>query len=380
MEGNMNKELRELLASINEKKETARKLVAENKLDEARTLKNEIEQMQDKFDLMKDLYEDKKQNFEDNLEKGNAKKMKHDDTNKQNSTKDFANAARRLFKMTNQMSEGVATSGGYTVPEDVQTKIEHLREAKGSLQDLVTTVPVKTNKGSRTYRKRKKQTGFTKVGEGGKIGKKDTPEFDRISYEIDKYAGFFPITNELLEDSDQNIVDELTQWIADESRVTRNSLIYDVLKTKTERVAITDEGVIKKIINVKLNPAFKKTACVLTNQDGFDWLDQLKDANGRGLLEESLSSSTGYKIKGLEIHTYSNEDLENVDGKAPFIVGDLKEAIRFFDRKKTTIKGSDVAMNAFEEDLTLFRVIEREDVVMRDEEAFVFGEITIETE
>ena len=171
MEGNMNKELRELLASINEKKETARKLVAENKLDEARTLKNEIEQMQDKFDLMKDLYEDEKQNFEDNLEKGNAKKMKHDDTNKRNSTKDFANAARRLFKMTNQMSEGVATSGGYTVPDDVQTKIEHLREAKGSLQGLVTTVPVKTNKGSRTYRKRKKQTGFTKVGEGGKMGK-----------------------------------------------------------------------------------------------------------------------------------------------------------------------------------------------------------------
>lgn len=35
-------------------------------------------------------------------------------------------------------------------------------------------------------------------------------------------------------------------------------------------------------------------------------------------------------------------------------------------------------MDAFEEDLTLFRAIEREDVKVRDEGAFVFGEITIE--
>ena len=35
-------------------------------------------------------------------------------------------------------------------------------------------------------------------------------------------------------------------------------------------------------------------------------------------------------------------------------------------------------MNAFEEDLTLYRAIEREDCQMKDKKAFVYGEITLE--
>ena len=35
-------------------------------------------------------------------------------------------------------------------------------------------------------------------------------------------------------------------------------------------------------------------------------------------------------------------------------------------------------LNAFEEDLTLYRAIEREDCQMKDEKAFVYGEITLE--
>ena len=45
------------------------------------------------------------------------------------------------------------------------------------------------------------------------------------------------------------------------------------------------------------------------------------------------------------------------------------------------IKTSDVAaigtLNAFEEDLNVFRAIEREDVTVKDEAAFVNGYITV---
>ena len=64
------------------------------------------------------------------------------------------------------------------------------------------------------------------------------------------------------------------------------------------------------------------------------------------------------------------------------IAGDLKEAVKFFDRKLTTITTSNIAvageLNAFEEDLTLFRAIEREDCVAKDMAAIVNGEVTIE--
>ena len=68
--------------------------------------------------------------------------------------------------------------------------------------------------------------------------------------------------------------------------------------------------------------------------------------------------------------------------KIPLIIGDLKEGIKFFDRKHLTIISSNFAMagelNAFEEDLTLFRAIEREDCRVKDEQAFVNGELTID--
>lgn len=382
----MNQELRDLLDQINNKKQEAIQLVQNNELDKAKAMKNEIKDLQDKFDTLKDLYDNDLSRFQDNLKGGKAKNISQKDDEEDgpnDSAKGFANAARRLFRVNNQMNEGTPADGGYLVPEDIETKINHLRTAKGALQNLVTVTPVKTKSGARTYKTRQNQTGFSEVSEGAAIGKKTTPKFSRLTYDVKKYAGYFPVTNELLADSDQNITNELIQWIGDESRITRNKLILNVLDTK-QKTAIdgTNDGLdaIKKIINVTLDPAFRNSAILVTNQDGFNWLDTLKDGVGRYLLEESLASPTGYRFKGLDVYMYSNKDLPNdtTSGtKAPIIIGDLKEAIQFFDRQKTTIKASDVAMNAFENDLTLFRAIEREDVKMRDAEAFVYGQVTL---
>ena len=121
--------------------------------------------------------------------------------------------------------------------------------AEKSLIDLVDVENVSTNKGSRTYKKRSQQTGFTKVGEGGKIPGGTTPQFERMDYEIEKYAGYFPTTNELLADSDANITGVLVSWIGDESRVTRNKLILNVInqKEKTDLAGIDD---IKKALTL----------------------------------------------------------------------------------------------------------------------------------
>ena len=76
-----------------------------------------------------------------------------------------------------------------------------------------------------------------------------------------------------------------------------------------------------------------------------------------------------------------NSDMPSTGNKAPFIIGDLKEGIVFWDRQLMSIKMSDIAsigdLNAFEEDLTLFRAIEREVVTKKDEQAFVNGYIDI---
>lgn len=381
----MNKELLELLDSINEKKAEVKKLVKENKLDEARKAKDELKEMQEKFDLLKDLDDGK---TDEAKGKAGAKEMKP--ANKKDAVKEFADAARRGFNVENSMNEGTPADGGYTVPEDIQTKINERRSAKASLIDLVDVESVTTNKGSRTYKKRSQQTGFQKVGEGGKIGAKATPQFERMDYAISKYAGYFPVTSELLEDSDATITSTLTEWIGDESRVTRNNIIRTTINKKA-KTALTSLDDIKKVLNVTLGAAFKATSRVVTNDDGLQYLDTLKDNDGKYLLQPNPANPMQLRLCAgatiVPVTVIPNDDLPSdvstaKKRKIPMIIGDLKEGIKFFDRKSLTITASNLAaageLNAFEEDMTLFRAIEREDCQVKDDMAFVNGELTID--
>lgn len=376
----MNKELLELLNAIEEQKKMVQKYAAEDKLEDAKNAKEELKKLQDKFDILKDIEESKIENH------GGEPARKP--AGAEDSIKEFANAARNRFY--NTMKEGAGTEGGYTVPEDIMTRIHEYRTAKASLIDLVDVEEVTTNKGSRTYKKRSQQSGFTKVGEGGKVQGGKTPQFERIEYEIAKYAGYFPVTNELLEDSDQAIASTLIAWIGDESRVTRNKLILDTVKTNAA-VALAGLDDIKKALNVTLGQAFKATSKIITNDDGLQYLDTLKDADGRYMLQPNPTEPAKAQLCAgatiVPVFVVPNEDMPSDTStakkrKIPMLIGDLKEAVKFFDRNQLTIKTSDIAvigeLNAFEEDLTLFRAIEREDVKPKDLAAVVNGEITID--
>lgn len=123
------------------------------------------------------------------------------------------------------MSEGSNANGGYTVPVDIVTRAYELRDAKENLLQYVRYSAVTTLSGERTFKKRSNQTGFSLVAERGVIGTKDTPQYDRLPYTIKKYAGIYEVTDELLEDSDENIVSDLVEWAGNELRVTVNKII-----------------------------------------------------------------------------------------------------------------------------------------------------------
>ncbi len=372
----MNKELLELLDRINEQKALVAKLAGEEKLEEAKAAKGELKAMQEKFDLLKDVLDPEGNGIVEPPKGTQPVKNEPEDA-----VKAFADAARHGFR-NQTMVEGTPEKGGYTVPEDIQTKINEYRDAKASLIQFVDVENVTTPSGARTFKKRKQQTGFSKVAEGGKIGGKDTPEFERITYEIEKYAGYFPVTNELLADSDANITSVLTHWIADESRVTRNKLILEVLDAKA-KTPISGLDDIKKELNVTLGQAFKPTSRIITNDDGLQWLDTLKDADGKYLLQPNPVDPMQMRLAAgattVPVTVVPNVDLPTTEGGVPLIIGDVKEAVKFFDRDQMSILSSNIAaigdLNAYEMDMTLFRAIEREDCVMKDESAFVYGQI-----
>lgn len=384
----MNKKMREILTKIQEKTAQAKAFMdGENKdVEKANALMDEVDSLQKEYDLEKRIYETEKASGAENATAPVEDTAKETEkaTEEVDALTKFGQDAKAGFKLNKSMNEGSNADGGYTVPEDIVTRIEQYRESKASLLNLVTVVPVSTNKGQRTFKKRAQQTGFTKVGEGAKIGAKATPQFERVSYEIDKYAGYFPVTNEVLDDSDANLANVLIEWIGDESRVTANKLILEQVATKGA-VDLVDMDGIKKAVNVTLGQAFKGAIKIITNDDGLQYLDTLKDGTDRYLLApmpgDVMAMTLQVGAQRVPVEVIPNSDMPTTGGKIPFIIGDLKEGIVYWDRKQMNIKISDVAvvgeLNAYEEDLTLYRAIEREDVTVRDNEAFVNGYIPV---
>ncbi|EJR08769.1 HK97 family phage major capsid protein [Bacillus cereus MSX-A1] len=278
------------------------------------------------------------------------------------------------------LSENSGKDGGYIVPEDITTTINQLKQTVDNLEQYVNVQPVSTNKGARTLEKRAASTPFAPLSEYGKPNAMQeiaSPEFDRLSYAIEDYAGFLPVPNDLLDDTDQALEEYLRQWIAKKSIATRNYLILQELN-KLTKVDFKDYKGIKTALNVTLDPAFAAGANIFTNQDGFNYLDQLEDKNGRPLLQPDPTNPTRSLLSGKLVITLSNKTIAtDKDGKAPFIVGNLKEAIILWDRKQLSIDMTTEGGNAWRTNTSEFRAIEREDVTPWDTEAVVYGQIIV---
>lgn len=361
-------------------------LLKSKKVKEAKDKLQEIKELKDKILIQEELEEEEEENIKNKFNKSKKNNTKGTENKKREA---FAKYVRRekltneeesllLSEVKNQMKEGTKLDGGALVPFDEDTSIITLREADDALQNLVTTIPVNTLSGKKTVRKRRSGgSSFKKVGEGQPIGKGKNPQFVELDYNCDKYAAIYDITNELIDDSTENVISELNQWIGHDSRENRNNLILAQLATKEEKVPVTGYDDIKDIINTKLNTANAKYASIITNQDGYNFLDKIKDETGNYILQPVVGESDKYVVKGKKLYVYDNTILPTNENKVPIIIGDMKMSVVFFDRRKVAIKITDEGGDAFDNDLTLMRAIERQDVQTLDEEAYVYGEIDI---
>lgn len=279
------------------------------------------------------------------------------------------------------MVEGTAADGGMIVPEDVQTKINELKRALNPLDALINVVPVQRLTGSRVLEKFATMTAFVNVEEMAQIGETDHPQFDQITYTIKRYAGILPMSKELLADTDQNLLSYVEDWLAKKDVVTRNSLIIPILRSLAAK-PITDLDGIKDILNKDLDPAISILATVVTNQDGFAYLDKLKDTEGRYLLQQNPINPTQKMLFSHPVTVISNTYLpsDTTSGTvAPLIIGSLKDAVVLFDRQAMTVEGTAIGGNSFIRDSYDLKCISRLDVKGFDGAAAVYGQLKVAT-
>lgn len=396
----MNKGLRELLNQINNKKAEAKRLANENKIEEAKAAKEELVNLQAKFDVLFDLEDEAEEQIKDDVNNDNVTIL----GGAVNKTKEVANAfvnaiKARLTKtqvaekdmqiLKNSMKEGTEADGGLTVPQDIQTSIKELRRSQDALENLVNVETVTTLSGTRVIEKAADQTPFDNVEEEAEFEEVSTPQFAKVSYKVKKKGGILKVTRELLQDTAENILGYLRRWIAKKSKATRNALIVNKINeiTTSKEVAIKDLDGLKDIFNVNLDPAIVVTSGVLTNQNGFNWLDKLKDSDGKYVLQPNPTNLTQKLLFGIyPVTVVSNKVLkskgvgsvgEETAWKHPFICGDLKEAITIFDRENMTIEISTEAGDLWSKDQTGIKVRERLDIQTVDAEAIVKAEVEV---
>lgn len=453
----MNEELRKLLKQINDKKNAVVSLVKDGKLEQAKAAKEELKALQEKFDLLFDLEEEAKEGIEDKLDQGTARRVGGEKADKKNLVKSFVNIIKAGFLHVEPDEEDVkvyrdaltsdATPNeegqkgiGVTIPEDIRTDIIELRRSSDNLEQYVNVEGVTTKTGMRNIEVDAESTPFDNVEEAADFPEMDEPVFEQIEYKVKKKGGILKMTAELLEDTAANIMAYINKWIAKKTKATRNAMILKVLNTMTagKEVAVSNLDSLKDIFNELLDPAVAASSIVITNQSGFNYLDKLKDSDGRYILQKDPTLQTKgkllfgeYPIVKLSKRTMKSVGIYNptfavanskltIDGKAtdvaatnasdvqeytvnasgcyvvkvggnshtttvkakitgykhPVFCGDLKEAITLFDRNVLTIDINDKGTGMWEKDMTGIKVRDRFDVQPVDKGAVIKGEIT----
>ena len=159
--------------------------------------------------------------------------------------------------------------------------------------------------------------------------------------------------------------------------------------TEVKRLQAENDSLLQ--VNAQTTADFNEMIQLMNDvEEGFrqikeaeNYLVTQKDANGRHLLTpnpaepKQLQLCVGPHV--LPVKTYDNDVMPSTGTKIPMILGDLMEGIAYWDRRQFSIKVSDVAtvgeLNAFEQDLTIWRGSLRDDCTAWDDEAWVNGYI-----
>ena len=271
--------------------------------------------------------------------------------------------------------------GGFLVPEDIDNSIRELRRELNPLAPLFNEESVTTLSGWRVM-DTAPTSAMPSIDEMGTVANNsDQPAFSKVTYTLGKYGLRIPISNELLNDEAAGLMAYLSRWFAKKLVLTENSLLITALKTLTASAlvtgSITPDSAIKTILNKTLDPAISLSAVILTNQSGFDALDQLVDEMGRGLLQPDPTNATLYKMFGRRVVAVSDAQLPNTSSKPEFFIGDFKEFATLFRRDGFEVASTDIGGNAWATDSTEVRGIARLAVSKFDTSAAVRRQLTL---
>lgn len=265
--------------------------------------------------------------------------------------------------------------GGFLVPEDIEHAIRERRRTLSPLSEIFTVETTSANSGWRVMDKAptKGMTALTSEIPTGGVPTDDQPEFAKVPFSLTTYGLIIPVSNELANDEVANLFGYLSNWFAKKHIITENGLLKATLEklTATALNAADPVAALKSVLNCALDPDISQNAVILTNQDGFDLLDQQKDSTGRPMLQPDPTSPTNMLFKGRRVKMVTNSLLHSTGDAAPLYAGDFTQYATLFMRQHLELASTDIGGNAFRNNSIEVRGISRMGVSMFDTEAAV---------
>ena len=367
-------ELEETIEELNK-----RSVVELEKLDRAETdeevsavektvddLQKEIEEKEaEKAQLEKEIDELEKQ-----IEEQNRKAPTYPSKEKRGGQKLEQRDAIAKYIRTGQTRDIVGlktTDSGSAalIPTEV-LKPHFVNKTRNPLLDLVERVKVNSRSGK--YPVIKKTDGVMvstdELKSNPELGK---PAISEIDYSIKTYRGYVPVSQEMIDDADYDIMSIVEDEVFNQGENTELSLVAAVLKEATQADAAGFDG-IKDIYNKKLKSIYK--ASIVVTKSMFAALDKVKDKDGRYMLQTDVASPTGYSFGGKTIYKVDDTVFGN-EGDMKFFIGDVTEFVKEFDRAQVSVKW--VNNEIYGQLLGLFI---RLDIKKVDDEAGFFGTYT----
>lgn len=260
-------------------------------------------------------------------EKGEERSMK-EIKDLTNGVQDFEGYIRSQGTETRGLD---TTNGSVLVPVEVSTSVLELKDGLVDLSAYVTKEAVGTGQGKFPVAKRVKAILATKA-ELAEIAEIDEPLFNEVDYKVETRIGQIAFSNELIEDAEIDVVAYAQRQMQRMVKNTNNANIMTVLNSFA-KVNATNSDELKRVVNVDLDPELDLK--IVLNQDAYQAIDTLKDAQGRYLLQDSIAVSSGKTLFGKEVIVVSNAVAPTPKDTTGFIfIGDLKEAVFMAQRNE----------------------------------------------
>lgn len=334
-------ELEEAIEELNNRSAIeAEKLDRAETEEEVSTVEKSLEELQKELEekqAEKAKLEEEIEDLQKQVDEQNRKAPTFKDVEQRGGKKLEQRDAIAKFIRTGQTRgiEGLKTTDSGSaalIPTEV-LKPHFLEKTRNPLLDLVQRVKVNSGSGKYPVIKKtdNKMASTDELKANPELGK---PSISEIDYSIKTYRGYIPVSQEMIDDADYDIMSIVEDEVFNQGENTELSLVATILKSATQADAAGFDG-IKDIYNKKLKSIYK--ASIVVTQSMFAALDKVKDKNGRYMLQTDVASPTGYSFGGKTIYPV-DDTVFGSEGDMKFFIGDVSEFVKLFDRSQVSVK------------------------------------------